>query len=76
MSVFSPFKGGYTHTARALNLVKNDIFLPLQNNYAASKESDVSNIMILLTDGESNDNDDTALPRVVKQLKRDVKGTT
>lgn len=66
--------GGWTHTAKALNLVKNDIFLPAQSRYGDDKEADVSNIMILLTDGESNDNDKTALPRVVRELKRDIKG--
>jgi len=68
------YSKGYTHTAMALDVVHHNVLRPALDNPVG--ETETVQIVIVLTDGKSNDRDDNALNRAVKNLKRDIKDLT
>ncbi|KAL9984710.1 hypothetical protein ACROYT_G007036 [Oculina patagonica] len=67
------YTGGYTHTAEALDIVHHNVLRPALDNRASDTET--VQIVIVLTDGKSNDKNLT-LKRVVKNLKADINDLT
>lgn len=57
---------------KALRLAKDQIFLPAQRKSSSNKR-DVSNILILLTDGRATNK--PAFVEAVQEIKAEVKGT-
>ena len=49
-----PYRPGRTNTAEALRYVRNNMF-----NGGAGDRSDVTNVVVILTDGGSNNKEDT-----------------
>lgn len=68
------YSKGSTHTAKALAVVHHNVLRPAIDNPVSSTET--VQIVIVLTDGKSNDPDKTALKRVVKNLKNDIPDLT
>ncbi|XP_078359694.1 uncharacterized protein LOC144644146 [Oculina patagonica] len=67
------YKGGYTHTAEALDIVHYNVLRPALDNPVSDTET--VQIVVVLTDGKSNDKK-LSLKRVVKNLKADINDLT
>ncbi|EDO39190.1 predicted protein, partial [Nematostella vectensis] len=67
-------KGGVTHTGKALKFVQDNVFEPIQNS--SESKGNAMNILVLLTDGKSNDPDANLLANSVRNIKRTIKDLT
>ncbi|XP_048579018.1 uncharacterized protein LOC5510794 [Nematostella vectensis] len=68
------FESGVTHTGKALKFVQDNVFEPIQNS--SESKGNAMNILVLLTDGKSNDPDANLLANSVRNIKRTIKDLT
>lgn len=67
---------GATNTASAIDIARQHIFLPLQEQQEnnSSSQSSRINILMLLTDGKSNEPNTYEIYAAINRIKQQVKG--